>query len=317
MLDAIKLVQGAVSKKDFLPVLTHFCIKNGRITGYNGALALSSPISVDLDCTPSATAFVKAVQACSTTIQMHLETNGKLCIKSGPFKARIECYTEAFPNIAPEGEPLTLSGNLVGMLKVLFPFISDDASRPWSRGILLRGNSAFATNNIVLVEHWANAAFPVELNIPRNAIAELIRIGKEPTHLQLAENSATFHYETGAWLKTQTLVTEWPDVSAMLNSEKAPVSYPAELWAALNTVKPFVNGAGEVYFRQGGLATEDTDASGADVEINGFNGFGCFNVEQLLLLEKVAEKITFEPYPKPCPFFGKMLRGVIVGMRKK
>ncbi len=44
MLSALKFVKGAVSTKDYVPALTHFQIKGGRVTGYNGKLSLSSPI---------------------------------------------------------------------------------------------------------------------------------------------------------------------------------------------------------------------------------------------------------------------------------
>ena len=40
MLAELKFVQGAVAKKDFIPSLTHFEIKDGMIKGLNGSLAL-------------------------------------------------------------------------------------------------------------------------------------------------------------------------------------------------------------------------------------------------------------------------------------
>ena len=45
MLKALKFVQGAVSKKDLVPALTHFRIENGTVRSYNGMLALCTPIS--------------------------------------------------------------------------------------------------------------------------------------------------------------------------------------------------------------------------------------------------------------------------------
>ena len=43
MIDAVKFVQGAVAKKDYVAELTHFLIQDNRITGYNGIMGLSSP----------------------------------------------------------------------------------------------------------------------------------------------------------------------------------------------------------------------------------------------------------------------------------
>ena len=67
MLEVLKFVKGAVGKKDYVPALTHFQIADGRITGFNGKISLSSPIALDLECCPKAIPFVKAIEACTDT----------------------------------------------------------------------------------------------------------------------------------------------------------------------------------------------------------------------------------------------------------
>ena len=67
MLDELKFVQGSVSRKGFIPELTHFNIKDGMVRGYNGTLALCTPIPFDIDCVPKAEPLIKAIQNCVET----------------------------------------------------------------------------------------------------------------------------------------------------------------------------------------------------------------------------------------------------------
>lgn len=315
MLNALRFVQGAVAKKDFVPELTHFHIQGGTIRGYNGMIGLCCPIDLDLDVCPKAVQLVKAIQTCKDTIQLHVTTNGRLAVKSGKFKAFIDCIPSDFPEVIPEGVLVPIAEDFIGAVKKLAPFIAEDASRPWARGILFRGQSAFATNNIVLAEYWLGFSFPVEINVPRMAVVELLRIGENPIALQVTDNCVTFHFEGDKWLRTQTFTNEWPDVSVILERETTPVAIPNELWEAVEDLKPFVDDVGRVYMTNERLATSLEEASGAISEVPALIADGCFNFEQLLLLKPVAQVADFRGYPKPCLFYGDRIRGAIIGMR--
>ncbi len=316
MLDSLRFVQGAVAKKDFVPALTHFQIKDKFILGFNGMLGLRSPIALDLDVNPRAIQLIKAIQTCKDTIQLNLTAAKRLSVKSGKFKALIDCIEGDYPEIIPEGVEIPMNGDLLAGLKRLAPFIAEDASRPWARGILLRGRSGYATNNIIIVEYWLGYDFPVELNIPRAAVMELLRIGEEPVMLQLAEGSVTFHFPGDRWLRTQTYTTEWPDVLAILNRPSEPIQIPEGMWEAVEDLLPFVDEQGRLYFSDGAITTGHGDGAGAAVDIPGIKADGCFNAAQIQLLRGVAETLDLTGYPGPCAFTGDRLRGAIVGIRK-
>ncbi len=315
MLESLRFVQGSIAKKDLVPELMHFHIRNGTIRGYNGALGLCSPIDLDLDVCPKAVSLVKAIQTCKETIQLHMTPNGRLSVKSGKFKAFIDCIEGSFPEVEPEGEEVALNGNMLAILKKLTPFIAEDASRPWARGILFKGQSAFATNNVILVEHWISTKFPVDINIPKSAVTEMIRIGEEPERMQVAENSVTFHFSGNRWLRTQTFPTAWPDLGAILDKGGSPVGVPDGLWDAIESLIPFVDDLGRIYLDNDKVSTGLEDNNGAVVEVPGLVATGCFNYEQLRRLPPVVEKIDFSAFPNPCLFYGDNLRGAIAGMR--
>lgn len=315
MLGSLRFVQGAVAKKDLVPSLTHFRIKDGTIRGYNGMLGLCCPIDVNLDVSPRAVPFVKAIQTCADTIQLHMTPAGRLSVKSGKFKAFIDCIHEDFPEVTPEGVEIPLKEGLLATLKLLAPFIAEDASRPWARGILFKGQSAFATNNVCLIEHWLGYQFPVEINIPKAAVAELLRIGEEPERLQMTAESVTFHFSGERWLRTQTYTTEWPDLSLVLNQNSNQEKVPEGIWQAIENLIPFVDELGRIFLCPGLVSTGITEGKDAVIELPEVQANACFNFEQLLLLKTVAKSVDFSSYPRPCLFQGNEIRGAIVGMR--
>lgn len=316
MLDDLKFVQGAVAKKDIVPQLTHFRIKNGTIRGYNGKIALCSPIQLNIDCQPRAVPFIKAIEASRDTVQLSLTPTKRLSVKSGPFKALILCDEGDFPEVEPEGDMIQLNGSLLQALKVLEPLIAEDASRPWARGILFRGYSAYATNNVVLAEYWLGYQFPFDMNIPHDAVNELLRIKCEPIAMQVSKNSVTFHFENGRWLRTQTYSTEWPDIEKVLNREIAPAEAPQNFFGALTDLVPFVEKENRVYFLGDKIATATTDGDGASLEVPGIPQEGCFNIKMLRLIEDIATQFDFQYLPRgPVMFFGNNVRGAIMGMR--
>ena len=320
MIEALKFVKGAVSKKDYQPALSHFLIKDGRVVGYDGIIALSSPIPIDIYATPRAVPFVKAIERCTAdTTALNLTETGRISLKSGKFKATIECTDEmtVLEDIQPEGDYVEVSSKLVQALRCLEPFVGTDASRPWSSGILLHNYSAFATNNVILSEFWIGGALP-KINLPASAIKELTRIGVEPSAIQLSNNSVTFHFEGDRWLRSQLLNTEWPDINTMLETcfdDSNLIDFPPTLLDGVETIAPFVDDSGRIYFREGLITTSLEGDIGASVEIGGLPSYGAYHHKMLMLLKDRVQKIDFTKHPNPCPFTGNMLRGVFMGMR--
>ena len=317
MLSSLKFVKGAVSRKDFIPALTHFRIRDSRITGYNGKLSLSAPIALDVDCCPKADKFVKAIDACEGTAAMNLTPTGKLSIRSGKFRGMVDTLeVDVYPEVEPEGVPVEITGALLPALSTMYGFTGEDASRPWAAGILFNGDSIFATNNTIVAEYWLGYHFPFRVCVPRYAVKEMIRIGEEPIGLRMSAKSMTVYYSGDRWLRTQLNSTEWPNAAEMLETRGAGGSgdpVPEGFFEALETLEPFVDEQKRVYFQDGRIATATEE--GTTVDVPGVHGEGKYNVSTLLLLQDVATHIDFAAYPAPCGWRGKMVRGLIVGMR--
>ena len=316
MLKELRFVMGSISKMSHIPAMTHFKIGGGFVRGYNGALALCAPLAMDIECSPEAEPLVKALARCTETIHLAMTKAGRLSVRSGPFKALINCIDGETPHVMPEGSWIDLDGEaLLEAVKVVSPVISDDASKPWATGLLLRGSSAFATNNISLVEYYTGANFP-ELNIPRKAINEILRLGEAPVKAQCSEMNLTLHYADGRWLRTQLIDARWPDIAPIMEREAGPlIPLPEGFFDAVRALTAFTGDLGLLIFEGDTIMTHREADEGATFEVEGLNATGVYSAAMLLRLEGLLERIDWSGYPKPALFQGPGLRGAIVGAR--
>lgn len=327
LLGALKFVQGSVAKKELQEGLTHFRIVDGFVRGYNGVMALCSPIGLGVDCTPKAEPLIKAITACEEAVQMTMLTNGKLSIKSGGFKVSIDTIDGPTVHVEPEGAVYEIHGEaFLNGLKVVSPFISDDASRPWTCGVLVKDGSMYATNNASMIQFWFGSTFPVVCAIPRMAVKELLRVKKTPTHIQATENSMTFHYEDGCWLRTQLIENSWPNLDNIIEKSSAganPYSLEPSIFDALEKIKPFAERDVKVYIENATCRTHFTEADGASAMFKEYQTVGVYNIDLLMQLKGLATQWDASRYntpdhrglASPIVFYGESLRGLIVGFR--
>lgn len=315
----LRFVRGSVAKKDLLPALTNFRIEGGRVQGYNGKIAISAPIDFQLDCTPKATPLVNAIDKCTDeAVQFSMTKAGKLAVKSGKFRAYIECVEGPTAHVQPSGSTIDIDGEtFMKALTTLFPLIGQDANRAWSNGIRFHGCSAYATNNVIAAQYWLGAPFPVSITLPRDAVKELLRIGESPVKVQVSEVAFTAHYSNGVWIWCQLIEGGWPDIQAIIEKVGGqPSPVPEEFFTGLDNVRPFVDKFGRIILEPGLIRTvKEGDEMGASYELDWIKHRGHFNVEMLMRLDKVAQAIDLSTYPEPCMWYGDGVRGVIIGLR--
>jgi len=206
MIKELRLVRGAVAKKDIVPVLTHFHIYNGRIQGGNGKMSIDMACEelTGLDVTVPAERFLKACDACDGEPKIKVTPAGNLSVKNKKFGAVLPLADhEKFPVAESYGFEKWDFSALITALRTLQPFIGDDATRPWCNGIWFNDGYAYATNNIVLARTKIN--MEASFILPAYAIEEIIRIGMTPIGYQLTEQALYLHYENTMWVRSQLL----------------------------------------------------------------------------------------------------------------
>lgn len=326
MLDDIRFVMAAVAKKAYVQELTHFNIRGGRITGYNGQMALSSGIGVDFDVQPNAADFLAAVRACEGTISLHVTATGRLSVRDGKFRSLINCLPdEPQFDVQPDGDVVEVGPTFLEGLRLLAPVMGSDASRPWACGIKVCTGAMHATNNVIVAQFWHGTAFPVDVVVPAAAVEQLLRIGTAPTKMQVTPHSVTFWFGEERWLKTNLLEgDQWPldRLNGALNAMPGDgqVEVPPLFFSEVGRLKPFLEEDQGIYLTPEGIRTHrDPDAARGAVEmrLEGAQELMSFNHTQLTILGQVATHIDWRSYPKPCMFThkGVHLRGLVIGRR--
>lgn len=331
ILKNLKFVSGAVAKATAKPTgalptganvglpMTHFRIQDGIVRGYNGVIALSAPLPLDLDCKPDAAKLIAAVDQCKSNIDMKMTPAGKLSIKSGGFKVFVPCLNEAVPfDVVAAGEKKPVDGKaLVDAFKQLLPFVGTDANVQWSQGVLLKGKSAFATNNATAAQVYLGVEFGQTVNVPVNAIKELMRIGEAPIAISFTHNTMSFYFEGDRWLCTRLYSVKWPDIEGLFppmdKCNLVPIG--EDFWDVIDSAKKFVDSSYRIIFADGMVRTHRVDDEGAQIKLNGVPN-SVFNINALLLLRPIAKKIDFSRYPAACVFTGGKVRGLIMGLRE-
>lgn len=320
--DALSFVSRAVSRKDFDERLCHLLIKDRKAVAFDGLIATSCPIDIDMHVKPHARDLmlaIKTIEDLETEMKMTVTPAGKLSIKAGKFKVFVSCLPDkelmTFPE--PEGEFVETGKGLMEAIRLAAPFMSTDASRPWAMGMLITKKSVMATNNVVVIEKWHGSNFPREVILPAPAVAEILSIRETPIGMQVSENSATFHYEGDRWLRTQLVEGAWPTerVQERLGQPSNCVPVPEGLFEAIERIKKFADAEKPyVFLGPDKISTAPEGENGAEFEIETGEGTQIFTISFLLLLNGVATKIDLTQWPNPCSFYGDKLRGVIIGV---
>jgi len=316
MLDALKFAAAAVGKRAFVPGATHFLIKDGYVRGTNGIISLAAPLPLGLECAPQAIPMVKAIANCEEATQLTLLPSGKLSVRSGGFKANIPCTDEIGAHTEPEGELIPIKGEeLLKALRTVSPYMGTDAARRFSMSVLLKGGCAYATNNVTMVQYWFGTPFPLDAVLSSEAVEALCKIKETPHSIQVVDNSITFHYESGCWLKSTLMENMWPStIDKILTVEGGnPQTVDPMLFDAMTRLKPFATDNGRIILEDGTMRTHLDESEGASCAIQDVSLRGCYAIDMLMLLKDNVDKADLTLYPKPCPFYGPNFRGVIVG----
>jgi len=320
MIDSLRFAQRAT---DGNPQSAFFRIADGRVTGFNGTLAMSAPLQLAFQAAPAAVPFVKAINACEGVVSIAQESVHKIIVTSGKFKASVPCVAvKDVASVEPEGAIYRNVSNLQKAFKVLRPFLADEttAGREWSSNIKIDGEFAYVTDNTVLIEYWLDSTFPL-LSIPFEAVEEVIKVNCKLEAIQANHNSITFHFSDGTWIRSQLHVAMWPNISSMINNSWThfkPSTITKDFKDACLKLGKFGGRDHlEIYFRGTDIATSRKETNDIATITTAAPETGCYAVKHLNKVLSIATSIDFSAYPKPACFMGESLRGVFVGVREE
>ena len=294
MLETLQFVRGVVAERDVVQALTHFCIHQDHIQGSNGRITIDAPCpGVGFEAVVPAEQFLRAVDACGGEPKIRFTDTGKLVVEKKPFRAYLpNLPLDQYPRMDPSGGKKTKPKTpLLPTLRLLRPFLGDDADRKWAATMVFINGSALASSNVMIASAKCEA-FAGEIQLPFYLIDELLRIGTEPEAYALDASSITFFWGK-QWMKGQLILGEWPLETAKkwLAEKTKMVPVPPMLAASVERLVPFCPDPKfpVIHFNKGGIATALGDMQ---ADIAGFDvGEGAFRAENLGPMLSRSDKI--------------------------
>lgn len=294
MLETLKFVRGVVAERDTVQALTHFCIYKDHIQGSNGRIHIDAPCpNIGFEAVVPAEQFLRAFDACGGDPKVRFTDSGKLVVEKKPFRAylpnlALDLYPRADPSTGKKQKP---KGPLLPTLRILRPFLGDDADRQWSATMMFLNGAALASSNAMIATRKCEV-FAAAVQLPFYLIDEMLRIGDEPEFYSNDSSSITFFWGK-QWLKAQLILSEWPVETARkwLAEKTKMVPIPKDLAGSVARLVPFCPNPKfpVICFDKGRLSTADGDMS---AEIAGFDvGEGKFRAENLAPMLACADKI--------------------------
>lgn len=312
----LQFVSAVAEEEHANPSITHCRIGNRQVVATDGCLSLGYPIDDELDCCPHTLRFLSALLKCDGTVQLTMLPHA-ISIKAGKFRAAVPMIDgNALPFYVPDPRICDLSDALRPALKVVSALATAGAARAILASVLVRAGSTFGTTGTALLEAWHGLDLPT-MALPKKSVDALLKIAEPLSGFGYGGNSATFYFESGAWLKTQLMAEQWPStIDALINQPTAAVPLPADLLAAYDAIGDFIdNGSGFVFFGDGHVRSEREPAVGAVYECSGIGRDDvCLDADLLDKVRPYMQTADFTTYKDKVFFFDaiQQVRGIIM-----
>jgi hypothetical protein len=316
LVQALAFAEGVLkSDRDFKQ--KHVYIGHGMLVGFDGTLAAGHPISEDIEAVPHSGKLLKALERSDETVQVTLNDSKRLSVKAGKFRAVIECL-DVGEFYSPQGDKsiAVIGETLRDGFKAITHIVNHEADKVHFATVLIRAGSMMTTDGRTLFEYWHGIDLP-EMALPKAAATAITKTDKKLVGFGFSGHSATFHFEGGAWIRSQLFADRWPDVSRVLDVKTNAWPVSPTLFAAARAVRPFCKPDDEALtFFDEAIGSHSLLTEGAVHEVPGLLAGPVFNAEQLAQIEPLVKTIDFTTKRGHAYFFGDNVRGAIAGMGK-
>lgn len=321
MKQEINWLKGALTGKEIIVNMTYYKIQDGQIQATDGRIIAGHPWPYDGEALVPGIELEKIVSRVPEDQDIDLKFNKKnITVNAGDFRAFIpviaDLNTWAYPGIENK-KWSPVPENLHDALVNLKPFISSNATQPWANCIALKEDWAYATNNIAVAGMPCPGLGKINLLLPLWAVEFMLkRTGI--THWQFTDNYIAFKWDNGAWMRTQIVQGEFP-ISAFKMVQEAAKVNPTQVidekfrqaFARLNGLveEPLRIYANRLWGKLREAEIEETVVS----EIPASRDHTIWSMEHLKPVVECATHWNPGLWPKPVPFKGEKISGVIMG----
>jgi hypothetical protein len=245
------------------------------------------------------------------------ETAENLILKRGPLSVRVRKldFKLGFFDVFGMSKNAKSADGFLDSLKLVAPFMSEDATRAWSTSVLFKDGYAWATNNLALVRTPAPASlFKRAVAIPAAAVNHLCTLDAIDL-IDLDDKGSVTVVAGKSGFRFTTMSTEWPEsIKTMFAAmPKTLPPLPKEMVEATSTIAKLSNRFASLDARAVRSSTDQLDST---YEIEVAKGKGTFSARLLALIALYATHADFSFFPKPVFFKGEKIEGTAVGMHE-
>lgn len=318
MKEAVSAIKDALSSKDLGAFLNHYLISDGELVATDGKLTAGYQIDYSVSALVPGPEFESLVGSLEGTITI-TELDGAIELRAGPMRGTIKTLppdTVAFPR--PEGAFSLPPEGFVKALRAARNFIADQAVNMWGLCACLRTGAILASNNISLVEvECPGLVIERDILIPSPAVDFIIGAKAELTGYLTNASHAGFQWADGLWLRTQLVDDVFPANAAnlLVNKQPTPTPVSKEWKKGYSSVADISEAIIEIHQSKivGGKGKAVVEYA---IETLGLDKPTYFNPKFLDIVMSVAKSWDPQAYPKPVPFRGDGVYGIVVGRQK-
>jgi hypothetical protein len=317
ILTALRFVSIA-QQPEGTPYQTHCRFTGSEVVAFNGVLAAGHPCEEIMDACPHTLDTIAALSRMRGAFSLTLLDRNKLILNSEKFRAQIDCLAPVevdtvirHDNAYPLNDAFKDAAERAGI------YITEAAQTVMESSVYSLDGSIIGTNGKILLECWHGNPFPPGLIIPYTAIKALKKIPLHIVGFGFDTNGITFHFENGAWLRTQLFRSDYPrldNLRAKMDS-MMPAPKVDELEKAVNAVLPFSETSG-VWINQNVVMSHATNEKGAQYKCDGLPFDMSFNGEYYLKIASFVTAIDFTTDAQIIMFRGDQVRGMMTGYGK-
>lgn len=329
LLAGVRWVTDAVSTKDVgIAALTSYYINNNAVHASDGRMVVSTPFPFEGQVLVPAEQFLRVLTNRPEGSFSWEHEPDRLVLKRGKFRGRIKTLPVdqwVYPTDIDPAQFQPIPHGLIDAVRTMLPFVSENATKPWATCMGFIDGYLYVSNNIVVARTYCDGTQPPDGEqylLPR-WVAEFILSRADGLRSWCREpERITFLWADGSWMRSTLVVDQYPPVAKIFESYYDGVEQDVEVtkeWtqALLRVGKvtddPVIRlrvdemrgASGEVLFVEDGLGTPCPEGMEETV----------WDLRYLAPVLEVATHWQPRVWPKPAPWRGDYIEGVILGRR--
>lgn len=322
IVEAIRFVKKVHPKRANLSILEkHVRLHSGYATCFDGDIAMSYPIGLDLEVCPQTHELSAALTKCGSGLTFATTKAESLRIEGKKQTVIMQCANpSAFAFVEPDNKTTVVNDYLIEALQKVAVIVDDKNDKVVLSNVCIDGPTCCGVNTSVILQSFHGFNMGDRFLVSKKAVKILIDVGKKLnlSHIGRSSNTVTFHYDNGAWIKLYNSEDNYPNVGDFLNIENNLKPITPEFFKGVSNVMPFCDFGTGVYFNNGEVYSCSHEGEGSKYTIGPkedgvFYGYNLqyYEGEYLKAISKYVDRIDFTSHPSACYFEGDNFRGLI------